>query len=111
MDTKGELLQQMEILVAPERASRTFTVRTYGKDGAVNPDPYYQENVVLGDLPAGIYKISFKYEDKRQQTWVEIFPGQVSYFTFMGENGFTVNRPPAPTLEFLPEILPPTPTP
>lgn len=110
MDTKGELLQQVEILVAPERASRTFTVRTYGKAGAVNPDPYYQENLVLGDLPAGIYKITFKYEDVRVQTWVEIFPGQVSYFTFQGEKGFTVGRPPAPTLDFLPENLPPTPT-
>jgi murein DD-endopeptidase MepM/ murein hydrolase activator NlpD len=111
MDSKGELLQQIEVLVAPERASRTFTVRTYGKNGAVNPDPYYQENMVLGDLPAGIYKISFKYEEERVQTWVEIFPGQVSYFTFTGDKGFNANRPPAPTLDFLPEALPATPTP
>lgn len=111
MNTKGEPLQQMEILVAPERASRTFTVRTYGKGGAVNPDPYYNENVVLGDLPTGIYKISFKYDDKRVQTWVEVFPGQVSYFTFKGEHGFGGDRPPEPTLDFLPEILPATPTP
>ncbi|GAB4497759.1 MAG: hypothetical protein OHK003_07450 [Anaerolineales bacterium] len=111
MDTKGELLQQVEILVAPERASRTFTARTYGKQGAVNADLYYQENLVLGDLPAGIYKVSFKFEDTRVQTWVEIFPGQVSYFTFKGEHGFTTGRPPVPTLEFLPENLPATPTP
>ncbi len=111
MNTKGEPLQQMEILVAPERASRTFTVRTYGKGGAVNPDPYYNENVVLGDLPAGIYKISFKYDDERVQTWVEVFPGQVSYFTFKGEHGFGGDRPPEPTLDFLPEILPATSTP
>ncbi|NOH04194.1 MAG: M23 family metallopeptidase [Chloroflexi bacterium] len=111
MDSKGELLQQIEVLVAPERASRTFTIRTYGKGGAVNSDPYYQENLVLGDLPAGIYKVSFEYEEERVQTWVEIFPGQVSYFTFKGSEGFSANRPPAPTLEFLPEALPPTPTP
>ncbi|MCB0118329.1 MAG: peptidoglycan DD-metalloendopeptidase family protein [Anaerolineales bacterium] len=111
MDTNGELLQQVEVLVAPERASRTFTVRTYGKAGAVNSDPYYQENFVLGDLPAGIYKVSFKYEGERVQTWVEIFPGQVSYFTFRGKDGFSGTRPPAPTLDFLPENLPATPTP
>ncbi len=109
-DTKGELLQQVEVLVAPERASRTFIVRTYGKNGAVNPDPYYQENLVLGDLPAGIYKVSFEYEEKRVQTWVEVFPGQVSYFTFKGSQGFSTQRPPAPTLDFVPESLPPTPT-
>lgn len=111
VNEKDELIQQMEVLVAPERASRTFTVRTYGKGGAVNPDPYYQENLVLGDLPAGIYKVSFKYDDERVQTWVEIFPGQVTYFTYKNEEGFTVARPPAPTLEFLPEVLPPTPMP
>lgn len=110
MDDRGQLLQQVEILVAPERASRTFTVRTYGKDGAVNSDPYYNENLVLGDLPAGIYKIAFKYKDERVQTWVEIFPGQVSYFTFNGEDGFTVAPPPVPTLDFLPQTLPATPT-
>jgi len=111
MDTKGELLQQVEILVAPERASRTFTVRTYGKSGAANSDPYYQENVVLGDLPAGIYKVAFEYDDEDVQTWVEVFPGQVSYFTFTGDKGFRVEHPPAPTLEFLPAALPATPTP
>ena len=101
----------MEILVAPERASRTFTVRTYGKGGAVNSDPYYQENFVLGDLPAGIYKVSFKYDEERVQTWVEVFPGQVSYFTYKNKEGFTIAPPPAPTLDFVPAALPATPTP
>lgn len=111
MDLKGELLEQVEVTVSPEQGGRNFTVRTYGKKGAVNADPYYNENMVLGDLPAGIYKISFKYEDKKVQTWVEIFPGQVSYFTFRGTDGFNVQRPPAPTLDFVPLDLPATPTP
>jgi hypothetical protein len=111
MDSKGELLQQVEVTVSPEQGGRTFTIRTYGKGGAVNPDPYYQENMVLGDLPAGIYKITFEYEEKRVQTWVEIFPGQVSYFTFKGAHGFDSTRPPAATLDFVPLILPATPTP
>lgn len=111
MDSKGEPLQQVEVTVSPEQGGRTFTIRTYGKGGAVNPDPYYQENMVLGDLPAGIYKITFEYEEKRAQTWVEIFPGQVSYFTFKGTDGFNHQRPPAPTLDFIPLELPATPTP
>jgi hypothetical protein len=41
---------------------------------------------------------------------VEIFPGQVSYFTYQDKVGFNVAHPPAPTLEFLPENLPATPT-
>jgi len=34
----------------------------------------------------------------------------VTYFTFQGDNGFNTLRPPAPTLDFVPEILPVTPT-
>ena len=110
-DEEDDLLTHIKVEVRPlpyELPVRT--VRTYGI-GAVNSDPYYRENLVLSDLPAGLYKITLEYEDKEQQTWVEIFPGQVSYFTFAGANGFNLTRPPAPTLEFLPEALPSTPTP
>ncbi len=110
MDEKKKLLNQLKVEVRPMPYELPVrTVRTYG-EGAVNPDPYYQENLVLSDLPAGLYKITLVYNDKPQQTWVEIFPGQVSYFTFMGEDGFETVRPSAPTQEFLPEALPATPT-
>ena len=109
-DDKDKLLNQIKVEVRPMPYELPVrTVRTYGT-GAVNSDPYYQENLVLSDLPAGLYKITLFYEDKEQQTWVEIFPGQVSYFTFEGKNGFEVVRPSAPTLEFIPKTLPATPT-
>lgn len=109
MDEKKKLINQIKVEVRPMPYELPVrTVRTYG-EGAVNPDPYYQENLVLSDLPAGLYKITLVYNDKPQQTWVEIFPGQVSYFTFEGENGFETERPSAPTQEFLPEALPATP--
>jgi len=113
MDSKGELLQQVNIDVHSDELNRTFHIRTYGKEGAVNADPYYNENLVLGDLPAGIYKISLRYadEDRDRQTWVEIFPGQVTYFTFKGEDGFFSERPPAPELDFVPTTITPIPQP
>ncbi|MBI5943062.1 MAG: M23 family metallopeptidase [Chloroflexi bacterium] len=108
-DEKDKLLNQVKVEVRPMPYELPVrTVRTYGA-GAVNPDPYYQENLVLSDLPAGLYKITLLYNEKEQQTWVEIFPGQVSYFTFAGEDGFEVQRPPAPTLEFLPLTSTPIP--
>jgi hypothetical protein len=70
--------------------------------GAVNSDPHYNENLVLSDLPAGIYKILINYKDKDIQFFVEIFPGQVTYFTFTDEEGFQLVPPPAPELDFLP---------
>jgi len=103
-------LQHVEVTLRYVEQKKTYVVKTYGGGGAVNPDPYYNENLVLGDLPAGFYKMTFDYDKKTYQTWVEIFPGQVTYFTFAGEKGFNSIRPPAPTLQSLPEVLPATPT-
>ena len=83
-------------------------MRTYG-GGATNPDPYYNENMVLSDLPAGIYKVSMKYDDDEQRFWVEVFPGQVTYFTFHGEDGFAIMPVPTPKLKNLPATLTPIP--
>lgn len=118
MDTKGVALQQLQIAVRSEENGVTRIVKTYG-GGAINPDPYYNENVVLGDLPAGLYKLTLHYVDEKdpikekdRQTWVEIYPGQVTYFTFTGNDGFDICRPLAPTLDFLPvPVSTVTPTP
>lgn len=105
-DDKGQPLHWYSVEVRPEPEGKPLrTVRTYG-GGATNPDPYYKENLALSDLPAGIYKVSLKYDKKVQQLWVEIFPGQVTYFTFHGADGFSASPPPTPRLDF----LPPTPT-
>jgi murein DD-endopeptidase MepM/ murein hydrolase activator NlpD len=101
MDTRGDTLQQLEVYVQNEQTSQVFMVRTYGGGGAVNHDPYYRENLVLGDIPAGLYKVTFRFE-KDVQYWMHIYPGQVTYFTYRGDRGFMVGAPPAPTLEFLP---------
>jgi murein DD-endopeptidase MepM/ murein hydrolase activator NlpD len=101
MDTRGDTLQQLEVYVTNEETRQSFLVRTYGGGGAVNHDPYYNENLVLGDIPAGLYKVSFRYE-RDVQEWLEIRPGEVTYFTYRGDHGFRVGPPPAPTLDFLP---------
>jgi hypothetical protein len=79
--------------------------------GPVNSDPYYQENMVLSDLPAGIYKILINYKDKDIQGFMEIYPGQVTYFTFTDKHGFQVVPPPPPKLDFLPVTATVSPTP
>jgi murein DD-endopeptidase MepM/ murein hydrolase activator NlpD len=101
-DKKGALLPQLPVevrLLPSEKPVRT--VFTYAP-GAANSDPYYQENMVLSDLPAGIYKILINYNDKNIQFFVEIFPGQVTYFTFTEKNGFQSVTPLPPELDFLP---------
>jgi murein DD-endopeptidase MepM/ murein hydrolase activator NlpD len=101
-DDKGNLLYQFPVDVRPMPSEVPLRkVITYA-EGAVNSDPYYQENLVLSDLPAGLYKIAFEFEEKRYQFWLDIYPGQVTYFTFNVEDGFEVAPPPVPTLDFLP---------
>ncbi len=109
MDTQGETLQQVEVTVRNEETHVQFLVKTYG-GGSVNHDPYYNENMVLGDLPAGLYKVSFRFE-KNVQYWMEVQPGQVTYFTYTGDKGFNVGPPAAPTLDFLPVTATPSRTP
>ena len=102
LDEDGKELRRQIVEVRPEPDGKPLrTVRTYG-GGAVNPDPFYNENMVLSDLPAGIYKVSLRYDNDIRQFWVEIFPGQVTYFTFHVKNGFTLNPVPTPKLDFIP---------
>ena len=106
LDEDNEPMRAHTVEVRPEPDGKPLrSVRTYG-GGAINPDPYYKENMALSDLPAGIYKVSLKYDDETWQYWVEIFPGQVTFFTFHAEDGFALSPVPTPKLKF----IPPTPT-
>ena len=101
-DEDGDLLYRFKVEVRPMPSEVPLrTVNTYA-EGSVNSDPYYNENLVLSDLPAGLYKIVFEYKDKRLQFWTDIYPGQITYFTFTDRGGFKVHPPPVPTLDFLP---------
>ena len=104
-DAKDNTLQQVEVSVQNTTTGETRVAKTYGP-GPVNADPYYHENLVLGDLPAALYKITFSFNGKEQQDWMYIYAGQVTYFTFHGENGFQVGLPPAPLPKSLPTTAP-----
>ena len=101
-DEKGNLLNYYPLEIRPEPSGVPLRRALTYAQGAVNPDPYYQENMVLSDLPAGICKITINYKDKDIQTWVEIYPGQVSYFTFTDKEQFQIVPPPTPKPDFLP---------
>jgi len=101
-DEKGDKLNQYPLEVRPMPSEvPVHKINTYAIT-AVNSDPYYQENLVLSDLPAGIYKLLITYKDKDIQGFVQIYPGQVTYFTFTDKYGFQTVPPPPPKLDFLP---------
>jgi hypothetical protein len=106
VDDRLDTLNRYTVDVRSMETNVLRSVKTYGL-GAANSDPYYRENMVLSDLPAGMYKISLIYDNHEQQHWVTIYPGQVTYFTFTGRKGFADGLPESE----LPDFLPITPTP
>ncbi len=105
-DKYNKTLQLIDVTVSNTATGETHLVRTYG-GGATNADPYYQENLVLGDLAAGLYRITFRAEDTDEQVWLNIYPGQVSYFAYRGIDGFDVGPPPEPKPTGMPSLIAP----
>lgn len=87
-DFKNETLNGLEVTVTSYQTGRVFRVKSYGQ-GSVNSDEYYNENLVLGDLPAGWYTIFIEYNKEKYDAEIEILPGRVAYFTFKEGKGFT----------------------
>jgi murein DD-endopeptidase MepM/ murein hydrolase activator NlpD len=110
MGTSGQLLYSQPVEVHNLDTGQYWEVKTYGK-GPVNSDPYYQENMVIGDLPAGNYEIWIGYLGTILDQQLRIQPGLVSYFTFKGRHGYIVGPPPTPEVDLLhpPGTLTPTP--
>jgi murein DD-endopeptidase MepM/ murein hydrolase activator NlpD len=95
VDTKKETLNGVSLSVKSYETGRIFWVKSYGK-GSVNSDEYYNENLVIGDLPAGWYTLSYEYDKKKYDADIKVLPGRVSYFTFREGQGFTSTSLPEP---------------
>lgn len=100
LNDNGSLLTGQDVTVANLETKQKWVVRSYGNQ-AVNSDPYYDENLVLSDLPAGKYKITIDYLEEIYEQEMEIKPGAVSYFKFRGKLYFDTSLPTAPTIEEL----------
>jgi murein DD-endopeptidase MepM/ murein hydrolase activator NlpD len=108
-DGFGEELHSKEVTIRSLETGQKWTVRSYG-GGSTNSDPYYRENVAIGDLPAGDYSI-WLLDETSNHAELEIFPGLVSYFTFTRGPGFDTQLPKSPGLGFATPAAPQTPTP
>ncbi|HLE52450.1 MAG TPA: peptidoglycan DD-metalloendopeptidase family protein [Anaerolineales bacterium] len=105
MSTGGARLAGQFVMVRSQESGQTWRANSYGR-GNVNPDPYYQENLVISDLPAGKYEILINYLGRKYLLEIEIQPGLVSYFSFNGRNGFSQEFPPLPGADFTPLLIP-----
>jgi murein DD-endopeptidase MepM/ murein hydrolase activator NlpD len=101
MNTSGYLLDGYLAIVHSKDEERWWHIKTYGGGAAVS-DNYYQENFVLGDLPAGKYEVWIAFAGSNYNLDFEIKPGMVTYFSFRGRNGFFPGLPPTPGSSFTP---------
>jgi murein DD-endopeptidase MepM/ murein hydrolase activator NlpD len=93
MDTVGQLYSEETIRIRSQETGRIWYAIPYAI-GAVNSDPYYRENMVIGDLPAGLYEIRISYAGVFYYSTIEIIPGRVTFFSFQGRKGFSLEPPP-----------------
>lgn len=90
--TYGQQLDSYLIMLKSLDSGKQYSVKTYGPT-TVNSDSYYNENVVLGDLPAGVYELKIPYGALDRTVNIQILPGQVTYFSFHGYNGYDFTPP------------------
>ena len=102
MESNGTLLHGQYVIVSAPDGQNWFA-KTYGTE-TVNSDPYYQENLVIGDLPAGNYTIRIAYAGGAYNGKVTIYPGLVSYFEFWGYRGFEIGQPPSTEADYSPLV-------
>jgi len=95
MKRDGTPFYHLEVKIRSLETNHGWTARTYGAS-SINGDDYYNENLVLGDLPAGEYEVKFRYFWISQTTIVTVKPGAVTYFTFRNSVGFSYDPPPIP---------------
>lgn len=98
-----EPVHSLPVIIRSTESGREWIVNTYGPE-AVNTDEYYNENMVISDLPAGDYEVRIAFPGKRiDNIHVTIQPGRVSYFVYREDYGFTSTA--------MPPVMTPTPVP
>ncbi len=101
MDTVGALYSDERLRFISLETGQVWRVRPYAGREAKS-DPYYRENMVISDLPAGMYEVRIDYGTETFNFFVQIDPGRVTYFTFQGRNGFNLEVPATPGDDFTP---------
>ena len=108
MGSNGLLLEHHPVIIRSIQNRQSWTVKSYG-GSAANSDPYYRENLVIGDLPAGDYEVWVEYLGGTYPLNIQIQPGLVTFFSFRGSRGFNTFIPTPPGINYTPEFVSPDP--
>lgn len=101
LGTGGLRLSGQEVILKSKADGQNWMAKSYGPE-AINSDAYYNENVVISDIPAGSYEVRIPYIGMNYILDIEIHPGTISYFTFKGRYGYDTQLPPVPGASFTP---------
>lgn len=99
-DRRGRKISAAWVTVEPENvATVPRTVRTYFDADLTPSDDVWDENFVVGDLPAGRYTVSIDTGGRRYRRTVEVQPGLTNFIVFQADFTFipTLIPTPAPT--------------
>ncbi len=102
-------LYAQDVYVRSLANEETWLVRTYADSQALYEDDYYKENLVLSDLPAGDYAVSFSVGGRYYRTVISIHPGMVTFLSFDAIHFFSTALPVTPTVDFLSATTPSNP--
>ena len=95
LDNRGRPLPEQVVKVTSVDTGQEWEVWTYAL-GTVVSDSVYNENFVLGDLPAGPYQVDIEF-GRRQTAWLFVLPGQTNFLVFRGDSGFRIEPSPTPS--------------
>lgn len=101
MDQRGRVIHGANITVYPVEIDNDIEVeiqrlRTY-EPGSINPDDVWQENFVVGDLPAGEYRVVITTAGETFRRSVFVRPGQTNFFIMQADFEWRPTETPSPT--------------
>jgi murein DD-endopeptidase MepM/ murein hydrolase activator NlpD len=90
-DTWGRPMTEYLVKIKSLETEQIWNVWTYVL-GTIQPDDYYQENFVIGDLPQGPYQLQIDFAGRSYTTFLYMKPGQTNFVEFNGRRGFTMEE-------------------
>lgn len=96
----GSPIYSISVYVRNLDTRQLWEVKTYGPKN-VRSDDYWQENMVISDLPAGSYEMTWEYKDVPYKVLLKIKAGTVSFFSFREGRGVNTQLPPQTSEDWL----------
>lgn len=96
----GKYLSGKTVTVKNKATSKSWTVYTYFNPN-MKRDPYFQENMVLSDLPKGDYTVTVYDNYKTSSFDVSISPGAITHIYYKTGKGFSLIDSTTQELSFL----------